>query len=221
MIAEVDLRGAFAAMRQGESTQAKQPLAPVQRAQPRRGRQPEAKPQRKPMPNRYGGRCKGCSGYVEAGMGVLTKEGEKWVVAHAGECPAPEPVAEQGRPNPPVWPGIYTLDAPPSGVDHRTFRVRVQAEDDDFAPGETILEHLTGPDNTSDYTSVAFIKPGPRLVMWRRYRDNQGLVDDAQAFLADPEATLKVKNCLRCNAELTTPESIQVGYGPVCVTKVS
>lgn len=119
--------------------------------------------------------------------------------------------------DPPVWPGTYTVGTPD---DYRTFRVRVQAEDADFAPGETILEYLDGPDNETDYRSFAFVKPGRRIVVWKRHRDNAALASDAARFLADPEAALVSKHCARCNEKLTTPESLALGYGPVCAQKV-
>jgi len=116
---------------------------------------------------------------------------------------------------PEVHPGVYTLE---KGGGHRTFRVVLQDRDATFAAGQTILQYLAGPDNTADYVGFGFVKGG-RLIPWKKHAGNQGLMDDAKTFLADPEALLKEKHCLRCHAPLTVPASILRGLGPTCATK--
>jgi hypothetical protein len=182
--------------------------------------------------NKYAGTCLICSTRVEEGAGSLDKDATgKWVTSHLpGQCPKEEePVPASTTANPAqavikavtgqvytgVHPGIYTLETPQG---HRTFRVRVQGTDDNFAPGQTIIEFLSGPDNTRDYTGFGFLK-GQRLNVWAKHRENTDLVDDALVFLADPASALEAATCIRCNATLTTPESVAVGMGPTCRNK--
>lgn len=44
-----------------------------------------------PRPNRYGGVCRNCDGYVPAGAGLLTGTKGAWVIVH-NECPVAPPV---------------------------------------------------------------------------------------------------------------------------------
>lgn len=114
-----------------------------------------------------------------------------------------------------LWPGIYTIETEHG---HRTFQVHVQPSDDEFAPGESILSYLCGPNNTDDYIACAFIKP-ERVIPFRKFRSNDSLMADIAQLVADPDEALKAKHCRRCNRVLTTPESVSAGYGPECVKK--
>jgi len=57
-------------------------------------------------PNKFGGRCSGCSAYVPAQKGILAGSPGHWSVEHrAGECKpqeAPKPIT--------ATPGVYLLD---------------------------------------------------------------------------------------------------------------
>jgi len=104
---------------------------------------------------------------------------------------------------------------------HRTFRIRTQKEDDKFAPGERILSLLVGPDNSSDYLQIAFVKDDGSVRLWRKYRTPQyeALVKVLQR--PDHYRSLGCRyhyegRCRRCNRTLTTPESVKSGIGPVC-----
>jgi hypothetical protein len=177
---------------------------------------------RAPQSNKYGGACVNCSQYVPAGAGFLAgKVNGKWAVKHA-DCNAVQdnlPLAApvEAKPNP--HPGIYTVE---SDQGHSTFRIYKQADDADFAPGELLLQRLTGSDNTGDYTTVAFVKNG-HFNLFKRHRPVAGAsqpqwLKDAYTLFANPDAVLTAKNCIRCNRILSTPESIEAGIGPVCET---
>ena len=200
----------------------------AQADQPRPAKDPFAGHPRTKI-NQYRGTCPNCGGTVEPGEGRVHKDGEKWVTEHKnGQCPLPDANA---APSPqiqaktgqvftgPLLPGIYTMEDNRGG--YVTYRIRVQGSEEEFAPGETIIEFLSGPDNTSDYTPFAFVKPGPRLVVWKRYRDegHRYQVGGAEALLRDPSRAQVSRNCIRCNATLTTPESIAAGIGPTCAGK--
>lgn len=104
---------------------------------------------------------------------------------------------------------------------HRTFRIKTQPEDANFAPNERILSLLVGPDNTGDYLQIGFVKDDGRVILWRKYRTAQyeALVRVLQR--PDHYRSLGCQyhyegRCRRCNRTLTTPESVQSGIGPVC-----
>lgn len=166
--------------------------------------------------NLYAGDCRLCGSRVEAKAGYLgARENGRWTVEHT-ECPAPSTDSTPGIEKAPeivLQTGTYTVT---DDDGYHTFRVRIQDLDEDFAPGETLIEYLCGPDNDSAYKTFGFIKTGPRLAVWKRYRDNEVLVRRAQALVSDPEAHLEAKSCVRCGNTLTTPESIELGIGPHC-----
>jgi hypothetical protein len=117
------------------------------------------------------------------------------------------------RTNP--WTGIYTMEHEDG---HTTFRIKVQPSDAKFAPGATVIEVLVGQDNENDYTSFGFLRDG-RLFPFKGFRSHLDLLDHANAFLTDPDATLVSKSCARCGRTLTTPESVLAGFGPECAKK--
>jgi hypothetical protein len=115
--------------------------------------------------------------------------------------------------------GTITVESPTG--QHKTFDIRTQKPDANFAPGERVLALLAGPDNTSDYQGIGFVKPGGRIVLWKRYRN--GDMPAVVKVLQHPEHYKKLGmkyhhegRCIRCNRKLTTPESIESGIGPVC-----
>lgn len=184
--------------------------------------------------NRYAGNCARCGTNVPAGAGTISgSKAEGWKVLHlTGECPEGQavlpglerpqakPGERGGRFTAPtsIHPGIYTVE---TSDGHRTFRVYLQPMDEDFAPGETLLELLAGPDNTHDYKTIGFIKNGPRVNLFKRYRESGDriAIQAANQLVADPESALVAKHCLRCNAVLSVPESIAAGLGPECIKK--
>lgn len=182
--------------------------------------------------NRYPGDCRLCGLHVGPLEGIAYQGPKGWIVEHKdGQCPMPVTVTRLPRieaKNGQVYtgrllPGIYTMVD--NRGEHVTYRVRVQASDADFAPGEAIIEYLSGPDNDSDYTPFGFVRDSG-LVVWKRYRlraesdpDLKYRINGALALLRDPSRAKVSRNCIRCNATLTTPESIEAGMGPTCRDK--
>lgn len=116
--------------------------------------------------------------------------------------------------------GIITVENTNRGT-HRTFRIKTQPDDARFAPGERILSLLTGPDNTSDYTQIGFVKSDGRVILWRRFRTDH--YEKLVSVLRRPDywrergmAYEFEGRCRKCNRALTTPESLRSGIGPVC-----
>lgn len=113
--------------------------------------------------------------------------------------------------------GFFTLEFP-SG-EYRTFRIRTEPGGN--FRGQRTIAMLIGPDNGNDYESFAFLKDaGPAV--WKRFA-NQKQAQYA-AILWDLVTggelygySLKIsKRCLACNRKLTTPESLETGFGPNC-----
>lgn len=111
--------------------------------------------------------------------------------------------------------GTITVQNKETG-EHRTFLIKTQPEDANFAPGERIVSLLTGPET---YTGWGFIKNGI-IRIWRKK-----LTDHHKAYrklLTKPEnydhkyQYLYQGACRRCNRALTNPESIEKGIGPIC-----
>ena len=186
-------------------------------------------------PNKFRGVCAHCGAWVDVGKGVLgdrDRDG-KYQIFHLGACPTADEAARNVPGNPPpqgeakvpqmaVWPGKYTLEDPGDGGGHITLRVRQQPEDADFAPGETLVGYLSGPDNQADYTQFAFLSRRGRLSVWKKHRGNgeePRYVKAARHLVADPGDFLVSRHCFNCNAELTTPESVELGFGPECRKK--
>ena len=126
-----------------------------------------------------------------------------------------------------IYNGKLTITSPHTG-DHRTFEIRTQKDDALFAPGRRILSLLTGPDNQVDYRGFAFVEPGGRVRVWRRYQGTGGqeerTVWERYAAMIERRAEYEARGCvyresracLRCNRELTDPLSIEIGEGPTC-----
>lgn len=118
--------------------------------------------------------------------------------------------------------GRITVKNPATG-DHRTFRIRTQADDSTFAPGERIVALLTGPDNGTDYQQFGFVKPDGSVILWKKFRNNP-LWGTYVNMLRHPQWWTENRNlqylyegrCRRCNRALTDPTSIETGIGPVC-----
>lgn len=113
--------------------------------------------------------------------------------------------------------GFYTMTFPDGS--HRTFRIRT--EPGGKLKGKRTIALLIGPDNTDEYESFAFIEEsGPAI--WKRFVKHKQaehaalLWDLAKGELIEGYELRISKRCLACNRPLTTPESIDLGYGPLC-----
>lgn len=116
--------------------------------------------------------------------------------------------------------GIITVHNTSRGT-HRTFQIKTQKQDANFAPGERILSLLTGPDNTSDYTQMGFVKPDGSIILWKKFRTEGyeklvGVLKNIEVWQERGFSYLLEGRCRRCNRRLTNPESISTGIGPEC-----
>lgn len=90
--------------------------------------------------------------------------------------------------------------------------------------GQRIVKLLTGPDNTSSYTMIGWLKPGDKFVGTARNigTDNEkiGLVFVKIVTVGiDGYEFLLASTCRRCGRKLTVPSSIDDGVGPDCADK--
>lgn len=124
-----------------------------------------------------------------------------------------------------IFNGYYTIQSRTTG-EHRTFLIRTQASDAEFAPGLRLLALLTGPNNEEDYKAFAFVEDDGIHVwnsmrgegLWEKYAEMiwSLALDAGFSPWAKNYSIMEEGRCLRCNRLLTTPESVSSGIGPVC-----
>ena len=134
------------------------------------------------------------------------------------------------RPAVKLFNGRYTIESKQTG-EHRTFWVRTQEADAEFAPGRRVVSLLTGSqnDDPSCYTAFGFVEEsGIRvfpsklrdgLTRWAKFADLLWTLalDGAFSRWADRGFTILLEGrCLKCNHALTDPISIRTGIGPYC-----
>lgn len=118
--------------------------------------------------------------------------------------------------------GTITVTSP-SG-EHRTFKIKTQKPDANFAPGERIVSLLSGPD---DYRGVGFlkvIKGEARIILWKKHRTPHmrslvKVLKFPEHYQAKGCEYLYAGTCRKCNRELTNPVSIATGIGPICASR--
>ncbi len=133
---------------------------------------------------------------------------------------------------------IFTLAGEPrgEGTARYTFRVS-QAEpatEGPYAgrPAAFFVSLLTGPDNTSEYTYVGLLDPhtgNVRLTAKSKYREDSTPVLAFRWFMRRvwagrsvlPGTLYHCGRCARCGRLLTVPSSIESGYGPECLARLS
>jgi len=132
--------------------------------------------------------------------------------------------------------GRYTIESTVTG-EHRTFWIKTQDQDAEFAPGKRVVSLLTGSqnDDPSCYTRFGFVddrgihvwaskaKPGAPNGSdghrWIQFADLLWTLALDGAFSSWAEKGFRIHqegHCIRCNRVLTTPSSIAAGIGPIC-----
>lgn len=126
--------------------------------------------------------------------------------------------------------GIWTFVNKETNT-RRTVKIMTQNYNKKWNPGRRIVMLLTGPNNDDwgSWTSVGLMDPDYTFQVFNKYRDTQfqKVCEWAVKILLTDEdkrpASVQVigfKHCLRCNALLTTPDSVLQNYGPDCAKKV-
>jgi len=123
-----------------------------------------------------------------------------------------------------------TLKSQKTGV-HYTYKIiKAQNDPGDTRPGVFFVHLLTSED---DYNYIGIIpqdKPRKSLITTKKsaLTRNSSPVKAFNFMLAQVQAGKQHQDlviyhagkCGRCGRELTTPESIELGFGPVCAEKV-
>ncbi len=123
--------------------------------------------------------------------------------------------------------GFYTVQ---HGTSHKTFRLKTQPADSDFAPGKQIIAYLRGTNNEADYTGFGFVIDGT-IRPWKRFSSGgyEQIIQAARYLISGPAVShekaglmyaMQSGNCYRCGRLLTTPESISLGLGPTCASRI-
>ena len=117
--------------------------------------------------------------------------------------------------------GTYTVLNNETGT-HKTFKIHTQSEDSKFAPGQRVLYVL---DYNNEFVGLGFVNQN-HVNVWKKHKGTQFeklgvFVQRLGEGVYDGRVDVMIaKKCMRCNRELTTPESIESGIGPICAEKI-
>lgn len=103
---------------------------------------------------------------------------------------------------------------------HRTFRIWT-VKNGGLA-GSRLVGLLTGSDNEVDYRAFGFVSSEGQVILWKKYAGTD--FEKFSKILNQPEWFSQnyglsyqfAVRCRKCNRELTDPESISTGLGPIC-----
>jgi len=129
----------------------------------------------------------------------------------------------------PLYNGFYTIQNQHTG-EHRTFRIHTQSPDSSFAPGKRIIAMLIA---GSHYRQFAFLDHDDTIRLWSKFSDSaknkwwwyktmlwhiaKGI--PSREFDIGRYTIMLDKRCKVCNKQLTNPESLRTGIGPVCASR--
>lgn len=121
-----------------------------------------------------------------------------------------------------LWNGKFTLTNKEAG-EHRTIKINTAMSGS--LAGRRIVSLMIGPDNCSDFMGVAFVDETGKVSVWKRHKGTEAeyVVKFCIAVLSGKIECptefeiLESRLCRVCNRELTNPESIETGIGPVCI----
>lgn len=131
-----------------------------------------------------------------------------------GPTPESVPVPDAG-----LMEGTFTVEF--QDGTYKTLRVRRQADDATFRPGQLLLAYLSGSDNTTSYTNFGEVTVSGQPKIWYKHRQNAELAEAVKVLTGDQIACAKAyarlsRRCSFCKKELTTPESLDAGWGEKC-----
>jgi hypothetical protein len=117
---------------------------------------------------------------------------------------------------------IFTVSNP-SGI-HYTYKIRKPSEEMPF-----FVSLLSGPDNENNFNYLGIYDPNKgtiRLTKKSRYKEDSLPVKVIRWAIAIINKNLPIPEgyaiqhegrCCKCGRTLTTPESIELGIGPICM----
>ena len=132
---------------------------------------------------------------------------------------------------PKIFNGTYRVKNSKTG-EHRTFLVKTQPPESNFAPGKRVVAVVDG-----NYDPFAFLSKNT-ITVWRRKKSNSdkkteyeyyalmitGLIlqgTESKWYERGYRISLDEKNCVKCNRKLTSEDSQKRGIGPICAVKVA
>jgi hypothetical protein len=125
----------------------------------------------------------------------------------------------------------FTLLSVATGVRY-TYKVKMAKPNEEYKNSDPLffVSLLTGPDNTSDYTYVGKVQRGKFSLTKGSKMTAESLPVKAFAWTlermmngtlsADKVQVFHLNHCGRCGRDLTTPESVTLGIGPECASKM-
>lgn len=164
---------------------------------------------RRPRPeartNRYAGRCRNCSAWVEAEAGLLVGKPGAWAVEHrAGEC-------VEAQPEPTPTPRAERVETP-EGM-HRTADGTIYKAQRSRESGNVYAKRLVVVERDGAPADVSFVYE--RGAVSKLSAETLMSLEDAKAFGA------LYGTCCVCGATLTDETSIALGIGPVCGARMT
>jgi hypothetical protein len=124
---------------------------------------------------------------------------------------------------------VFTLQSKATGA-RFTYQIK-KKQDDGGSDPVFFVSLLTGPQNTSDYSYLAFMGAdlSPRLTAkscvkqdapsWKAFAWTWGHLCQGHTDLLTPQVEVWHEGrCFRCGRALTVPSSIHTGLGPVCAS---
>lgn len=130
----------------------------------------------------------------------------------------------------PIRQGTFTVVFNNDPNDYETVRIKTQPLTSQFAPGRTIAQFLSGPDNTYRYSGFGFVN-GTSVALWNRFKTGSEeiarkvravelVLGNEEARAAAGEAyAMASGSCCVCGRKLTVPASLNRGMGPECASK--
>jgi hypothetical protein len=142
--------------------------------------------------------------------------------------PAPEYQVEPDKVLPALLGGRAKLTVLSHSGKHYTYKIS-RPKNGDKIWFVSVRTAATG-DDRSDYTYLGYLKPDhagvvrlrigkstrPDHLAWRGFQWLWGQVDSKGLVPPQKAVVLTSGRCCRCSRELTDPESIRAGLGPVC-----
>lgn len=121
--------------------------------------------------------------------------------------------------------GYITIENTKTGG-HRTFQIRTEVwnRDTNREERKRVVSLLIGPNRESKDNWKRFGFADERgVTVWRRLASEDGSFEKFAALLEEPQKGENsglvyhcAGSCRRCNTDLTNPDSIRAGIGPVC-----
>lgn len=168
-------------------------------------------------PNRYGGSCHECGGYVGEGAGWLDKIDGRWATHHH-DCPDVEYDDDDADDDEGEGDGYEPKKGDVHVIDGTYYRIHVaQRTGRPYAARAVITARAVW--DVDDDGDRVLIEAGE--ITWEYAKGMIFRLSTSTMATAEQSAAFgeMVGRCCYCSHAIDTPESVQAGYGPVCASK--